>query len=545
MKQLVFAITMFLCTTQVTVAQTKRHARSPFIHSSASTQRFGGERGNAPANDDCANAQAIAIAIDCASPIAGDNSEATNDGPDATCDDPGAGLLDVWYTFNSGAEDTVAISLVPSVQMTDWAFVVYDGCGGTEIACRITPATPVDLEVAPGTDYWIRVYSNPNYGDPGPFALCVSTPTATGPPPANDNCTDVVPQALGIGSTLSVTGTTLNAVDNDGVGYPMVWETFTLGSCADVKISFCGTAPKIQDFWLLLYTSCSVDAFVTAGSYDSTACVDGNFTLCYSNLAAGSYYYPIAATLGNPDAYTMNVSATDCGSDGPVNDDCEGAIPLTASATCEPTSFSDRCATESLPAVNCGGFTGNASDDVWYSFVATATEMTIGGAPLGSMDIALELFSGGCGSLTSIACGDVNGSGAPDDMIASDLTIGSTYFFRVYDFRTQFAYGDPTYELCIVEGPGSGLGLEEPNEVSPGTIYPNPTQGDFTIQVGHEAALIDIDVIDATGRTVIAQQRQASNGVVSMLDNGSLNPGLYVVHINDGATVRSERLIVR
>jgi hypothetical protein len=70
-------------------------------------------------------------------------------------------------------------------------------------------------------------------------------------------------------------------------------------------------------------------------------------------------------------------------------------------------------------------------------------------------------------------------------------------------------------------------------------------RGDFTIQVGHEAALIDIDVIDANRPHGDRATTASIERVVSMLDNGSLNPGLYVVHINDGATVRSERLIVR
>ncbi|MBK7946043.1 MAG: hypothetical protein IPJ85_12415 [Flavobacteriales bacterium] len=87
--------------------------------------------------------------------------------------------------------------------------------------------------------------------------------------------------------------------------------------------------------------------------------------------------------------------------------------------------------------------------------------MTVGGAPHGTMDIVLELFEGSCGSLNSIACGDLGGEGVADDMIATGLTVGNTYFFRVYDFRLRYAYAEPGYDLCVVEGLGSGVGLRK------------------------------------------------------------------------------------
>ncbi|MBK7946044.1 MAG: hypothetical protein IPJ85_12420 [Flavobacteriales bacterium] len=288
------------------------------------------------------------MTTDCTAPVSGDNTEATNDGPDATCDDPGSNLLDMWYTFNSGAEDTVSITLTPSAQMTDWAFVVYDGCAGAEVICQITPALAVNVEVTPGTDYWVRVYSNPAYGDPGPFTLCVSTPVITGPPPPNDVCSDVVPQPLAIGSMLTFTGTNIGAIDNEGLGYPMVWEAFTLSSCADVKISFCGTPATWNSFWFFLNVGCPPGLEIAAGSYDSTACADGLFTLCFANLAAGSYYYPIVQTGNAVGPYTLNVSAAACGTDVALNDECAGAIPLTANPTCEISSFTNPCATQSL-----------------------------------------------------------------------------------------------------------------------------------------------------------------------------------------------------
>ncbi|MBK7947150.1 MAG: hypothetical protein IPJ85_18425 [Flavobacteriales bacterium] len=109
----------------------------------------------------------------------------------------------------------------------------------------------------------------------------------------------------------------------------------------------------------------------------------------------------------------------------------------------------------------------------------------------------MQLFSGSCGSLSPIACGDQGGSGVADDMVASGLTVGSTYYFRVYDYRTQFAFEQPGYDLCVVEGLGSGLGMAEGlAHDQPGVIYPNPTDGLFT-RLKSPMAVVRIGIMDA------------------------------------------------
>lgn len=505
--------------------------------------REGAARGSAPANDDCANAQVLTLAGDCDSPIAGDNTDATNDGPDTSCDNPGPTLLDVWYTVNSGTEDTLAITLTPSPAMTDWAFVVYDACGGGEVACVLTPASTAPVVVVPGTNYWIRVYSNSLFGDPGPFTLCVSEPGTLAPPPPNDLCANVVPQPLAVGSTVSFTGTTEGAVENEGGGFPSVWEGFTLATCADVKISYCATTPAYAAFYNLLNLGCPPGPGIFAGSYESSSCGDGNFTICFPDLAPGDYFYAVIQSVGAFGPYTLNVTAEACGTSQAVNDECAGAIPLTPNAACVTTTFAPSCASQSLTGVTCGTFTGNANDDVWYSFVATSSDMTVGGAPNGTMDIVMELFSGSCGALTSISCGDVGGQGAPDDMVATGLTVGNTYYMRVYDYRSQYAWQDPSYDLCVVEGLGSGVGVEESAQPMSG-IFPNPSNGIFTLRLKSAAPAVDISVLDAAGRAVWMTAQEAANGLMQV-DASSLRPGAYLLRYTDAGMTRTERFFIQ
>ncbi|MBS1546432.1 MAG: T9SS type A sorting domain-containing protein [Bacteroidetes bacterium] len=520
-----------------TSAQRVREHLKPEQHANS-----GSARGSAPANDDCANAQAITVTADCSAPVSGTNAEATQDGPTPGCDEAGT-FLDVWYVFNPGNTDTVSVSLIPAdANAQDWNLGVYTACDGNETACLINPAAQVNVPVIPNTDNWIRVWANTSFAPGGDFTLCVADQVNSSAP-ANDLCTNAAVQAVPIAGSATFTGNCTGATDSEGLGFPSVWEAFTLNECADVKISFCGTAPKILDFWLLLYTACTGGDSFHSGSYDSTACADGNFTLCYANLAPGTYYYPIAATFNNPAAYTMHVSATACGTDEAPNDECPGAIPLTAHPTCTPEFFTNTCATQSMPAVNCGGFTGIANDDVWYRFVATSTEMTVGGAPHGNMDIVMELFSGNCDALNSIACGDVGGEGVADDMIATGLTVGDTYYFRAYDFRAQYAYGDPGYDLCVVDGQGSGVGVEE-NASRPNNLFPNPNDGEFTIMT-QPGARVTMRIVDATGRTVLSRMLNAdASGAVRLHEAHHLTAGAYQLVLDAPKGTTTHRLII-
>lgn len=503
----------------------------------------GGQRGNAPANDNCANAEAITVTADCTVLITGDNTDATLDGPISPCEGPGQNLLDVWYTLNAGTENILSIDLIPAdPDNQDWALGVYDACGGTEVYCIILPGVPQNVPVTAGTDYWIRVWSNSAYGPGGPFTLCV-IPGVDVPVPPNDLCTDAVVQTLAIGGSMVVNGTNEGALDNELEGVPCVWEAFSISECADVHLSFCGTTPAFEFFNLRLYTSCDFTSFSTPGSY--VPCPDGNQERCYSNLAAGTYYYPVGQIGTGVGPYVLTFSAEACGTDAPANDECEGAIALTPSTECTTQFFAPLCASQSLAAVTCGTFTGDANDDVWYSFTATAADMTIGGAPVGNMDIVMQLFSGNCGALTPIACGDVGGMGVPDDLLASGLTVGDTYYFRVYDFRTQFAFEEPGYDLCVVEGLGSSVGIEEDSRPDPNALYPNPNDGTFTLRVDSRSGTANVVVLDALGRVVLNEQVRLSGGLVVVNAAGRLAPGAYTVRCDDGRIVSEHRLVVR
>lgn len=128
----------------------------------------------------------------------------------------------------------------------------------------------------------------------------------------------------------------------------------------------------------------------------------------------------------------------------PSNDDCSAAIPISSAATCVNTAGTLLGATYTAVAGACGASSGNRND-VWYSFVATRTSayISLSSAPAQS---SLQLYSGTCGSLTSVQC-SVNST----TMAPSGLTVGNTYYIRVWSDNNTAG----TFNICIVDPPAN------------------------------------------------------------------------------------------
>ncbi len=146
------------------------------------------------------------------------------------------------------------------------------------------------------------------------------------------------------------------------------------------------------------------------------------------------------------------------------SDDCSSAVSITPNlTTCSYEAGSSSGATESIPTCSGGG---DADDDVWYQFVANSTDMTITVDPTVGYDAVIQLFSGTCGSLTSIQCEDVNAANGDEVLVASGLTNGATYFVRVYHYGT--GSGTNTFNICVT-------GLAPSNNDVPCSAYVLPT----------------------------------------------------------------------
>ena len=112
--------------------------------------------------------------------------------------------------------------------------------------------------------------------------------------------------------------------------------------------------------------------------------------------------------------------------------------------TCVDVSGDAANATESMPAIACAGFTGNANDDVWFKFIATTPFPTI--QVTSTTDLVLELLESD--QMTNVDCSDGFGGGETLDIsTAGVITPGMEYYVRVYSYGT----GPFTYDVCVFD----------------------------------------------------------------------------------------------
>ncbi len=142
------------------------------------------------------------------------------------------------------------------------------------------------------------------------------------------------------------------------------------------------------------------------------------------------------------------------GGGAPANDNCAGAvafatIPTDGTTTCLTNRTTNNATNSSVnPTGSCTSNSGTPDDDIWFSFVATATThfLTATYDSGSSSDIYWQVFSSGCaGSMTSILCTDNNGGGT-----LSGLTIGNTYRVRMYTWGNG---DDAQYDICMSSPP--------------------------------------------------------------------------------------------
>ncbi len=260
--------------------------------------------------------------------------------------------------------------------------------------------------------------------------------------PANDNCAGAI--LLTQGATCTTTsGTTTNATQSQagcaGDADDDVWYRFVAtGTSANITVT--GAA----EFDAVLQAFSGTCAGLTSFSCADLSGDGGVETISLTGLTAGTTYfirvYDYYAGAAPTPTFTICVTTP---ASAPANDNCAGAIALTPGATCTPTAGTVAGATQSQ-----AGCEGTANDDVWYSFVAGSTGAAVAVAGSASFDGVVEVFSGTCGSLVSMACTDGTLDGGTETATLTGLTVGQTYYVRVYHWYTAVA-ATPTFTICV------------------------------------------------------------------------------------------------
>lgn len=194
----------------------------------------------------------------------------------------------------------------------------------------------------------------------------------------------------------------------------------------------------------------------------------------------------------------------------PLNDNCIGAVPLTVNPDLNcgvvTSGYTLGATASGLTAAPCYG---DPDDDVWFKFVATGTSQKISLLNVTSIgtvdddDIYFQVFSGSCGTLSSILCSD------PTSAVVSGLTVGQTYYIRVYSYYG--AGSNQSFDICV------------------GSIPPPPVNDDCSGALVASTFPYTYVQSDGGGAT-------NNGGFITACDNG-MNDGTWFTFTGDGETV--------
>ncbi len=278
--------------------------------------------------------------------------------------------------------------------------------------------------------------------------------------------------------------------------------------------------------------------------------VNGNIARIFPSTTTT---YVVEGTSGicvSSDSITVNIKP------GPENDDICDATVLTYGSY-GPFTNVDATVEKNEPAPPEGGCNsplewcveGGLHNSVWFSFIATGSEVSIRST---GMDTQMALYkSDGCdelfeGSFSLIAANDDYYSAFPYSA-ALDLVpveIGEKYYLQV-DGSGGGAVGNFYLDLFA-------WGVNVPESISESEemlkVFPNPSQGEFTLLVNQDFPLDDevyVHLYNLTGELVYAEfVKDPTYPFVKEIGVIQLANGLYTIVVTSGNNKLSKILQV-
>ena len=298
-----------------------------------------------------------------------------------------------------------------------------------------------------------------------------------------------------------------------------VWFRFTpTSSSASITIS------GLSNNSLLTLASTYVEVLsgTCASTFTSIACQDATTPLSISGLSIGIEYFVRVYITGSTTSGGNPVNRR--GFDicithpppPPANDACAGSILLNTNGTScgSSTSGTLLASTPSTAPIGCA--TPGTLYDVWYRFVASsAVHLATLSSFAGIADPQIQIYSGACGTFTSIACGTTS-------VAASGLIAGTTYYVRVSGSSNT---GTPSFNICITTPASSNIDYSR--------SYINITKGTTggTVNPG--------DTLEMRATFVVRTNPSSADSLsfTDTLFNGNgfrLIPGSIAVRTNEG-----------
>ena len=237
----------------------------------------------APANDNCANAEAVGnVTNKYFSTV-----DATFDGPNAS----GQCMYspDIWYCYTATCDGDVTVSLCGS--SFDTKLAVYNECECPATIARLIDCdddtcglqSEVTFAAQCGNQYLIQVGGYGAHVGVGKLTIsCDGTACSEG---SNDDCENAKPINEVVNLAFDTTEATNDGPDNH-ITSPNIWYCYTATCSGDVTISLCGSS---YDTALAVYEGCGCGVIDEPLKYNDDECsTQSEITL--TNVVAGDKF---------------------------------------------------------------------------------------------------------------------------------------------------------------------------------------------------------------------------------------------------------------
>jgi hypothetical protein len=402
--------------------------------------------GMAQMNDDCSGAIPLMINDTC-SFSEFSNVNATSEA-DSLIQDPSCGVFrggDVWFTVVMPASGALRIETENLERATPHSIVLYSGtCGSlTEVHCIQLDKQKTILQPSlAGQTLYIRMF---NFGTSGGtrFKLCVWEPDI----PLNDNCAAAIWVPPGDKCSLKLFTNAFATSEPAGVSPDPSCGAFKGGDVWIKTTVSASGALRLEMNNLRRPTPLSFSIYSgECGSMTEIFCSQLDETI--------SFYDPVIAG----ELVLIRIYSFDTEEGGefelclytpeePPNDNCEEALEIEVTESCNKLTFTNELATSQpvtvAPDPSCGIYRGG---DVWFKAAMPASgNLRVETNNLAGVNAhSITLYSGACGLMTEKFCIQLE---EKETFHAPELA-GQSIYFRLFTYSNE--EGGP-FELCIYE----------------------------------------------------------------------------------------------
>lgn len=301
-------------------------------------------------------------------------------------------------------------------------------------------------------------------------------------------------------------------------------------SSADISWTAPATAPA-NGYDLYYSTSSTAPVSTTSPNYTA---INGTSQSLANLSASTSYNVWVRSRCSSSDQsawtgpYVLATSIT--------NDNCASPLALTVGTTFASTAINaSNVGATNDGSASCISAASNINNNVWYSVVIPASgnvvieTAAVAGSPF--IDSVMEVYSGTCGSFTSLGCNDdINGASNRFSRVTlTGQTPGSTVYVSVWKYSGNTSNLDGQFQVSAYDA--SSLATNE-TSASKNTIkvYPNPFAD--VLNISDISKVKSASISDIAGRLV----KTVSNPD-STLHLGELKSGMYLVtlEMKDGS----------